>query len=172
MIVLRVINRARGKVIYKILLDSEKHDFVNLTSYRENQGDSPWIPWFPSSPNIYILFLYPSEKKIIYKRGEERGIRIYKEFRLFYIEFSNLGIRGFHPTYLRFLAHKHRIENQKSNQFHLIWLYFPEYHFTQLSLMRHPFGDTVTSPYKRRVERIHLTRRLSCPVHRTKGTQT
>ena len=26
-----------------------------------------------------------------------------------------------------------------------------------LSLMRHPLGDTVTSPYKRRVERIHLT---------------
>ena len=58
------------------------------TLVTEFRGEGPWIPWFPSSQSIYIYLIYSSQKKYIYKRGEERGIRIYKEFRLFYIEFE------------------------------------------------------------------------------------
>ena len=62
--------------------------FLIGTLVTEFRGESPWIPWFPSSQSIYIYLIYSSQKKYIYKRGRRKGIRIYKEFRLFYIEFE------------------------------------------------------------------------------------
>ena len=62
--------------------------FLPGTLASEFRGESPWIPWFPRSQSIYIYLIYSSQKKYIYKRGRREGIRIYKEFRLFYIEFE------------------------------------------------------------------------------------
>ena len=124
--------------------------FLIGTLVTEFRGESPWIPWFPSSQSIYIYLIYSSQKKYIYKRGRREGIRIYKEFRLFYIEFEYPYIRTFRATRFGFPRITARFEK-------------PLYQAADIVLrvlFEKPFLSLI-SPN---------TSRVTCPVRRTKGT--